>query len=69
MAWRRPGDKLLLNQWWIVHRRIYASLGLNELRPLRPDQNSRQFVDDVLDTFSQSQGIEVHVELKSSRTT
>ena len=45
MAWRHPGDKPLseqwlgaiqatshyLNQWWIVYRPIYASLGLNEL--------------------------------------
>ena len=23
-----------LNQWWLVYRRIYASLGLNELNPL-----------------------------------
>ena len=28
MAWRRPGDKVL---WWLVYRRMYASLGLNEL--------------------------------------
>ena len=33
MAWRRLGDKPLskprdLNQWWLVYRRIYASLGL-----------------------------------------
>ena len=40
MAWRRPGAKPLseqapshyLNQWWLDYRRIYASLGLNELR-------------------------------------
>ena len=31
MAWRRPGDKPFLNQWWLVYWRIYASLGLNEL--------------------------------------
>ena len=31
MTCRRPGDKHYLNQWWLVHRRIYASLGLNEL--------------------------------------
>ena len=31
-AWRRSGDKSFMNQWWLVHRRIYASLGLNELR-------------------------------------
>ena len=34
MAWCRPGDKKLshyLNQWWLDYRRIYASLGLNEL--------------------------------------
>ena len=32
MAWRRPGDKPLSGQWWLVCWRIYASLGLNELR-------------------------------------
>ena len=32
MAWRRPGASHYLNQWWLVYRRIYASLGLNELR-------------------------------------
>ena len=31
MAWRWPGDKPLSNQWWVIHWRIYASLGLNEL--------------------------------------
>ena len=31
MAWRRPGDKPLSDQWWLVHPRIHASLGLNEL--------------------------------------
>ena len=31
MAWRRPGDKHYLNQWWLVYWRVYASLGLNEL--------------------------------------
>ena len=30
MGWRRPGDKLYLDQWWLVYWRIYASLGLNE---------------------------------------
>ena len=31
MAWRRPGDKPLPEPMWLVQRRIYASLGLNEL--------------------------------------
>ena len=31
MAWRRPGVSHYLNQWWLDYRRIYASLGLNEL--------------------------------------
>ena len=31
MAWRRPGDKPL-SEPMIVYRRIYASLGLNELK-------------------------------------
>ena len=29
MAWRRPGDKPL-SERWLVHWRIYASLGLND---------------------------------------
>ena len=32
MAWRRPGDKPLSDPWWLVYWRIYASLGLNELK-------------------------------------
>ena len=36
MAWRRSGDKPFLNQWWVDYRRIYASLGLNELSPRNP---------------------------------
>ena len=32
MAWCRPGDiSHYLNQWWLDHWCIYASLGLNEL--------------------------------------
>ena len=31
MAWRRPGDKPL-SEPMILYRRIYASLGLNELK-------------------------------------
>ena len=31
MAWRRSGMSHYLNQWWLVYRRIYASLGLSEL--------------------------------------
>ena len=34
--------KHYLNQWWLVYWRIYASLGLNELRP---GQNGRHFAD------------------------
>ena len=36
MAWRRSGDKPLsyLNQWWLVYRRIYASLSLNEFEKI-----------------------------------
>ena len=33
MAWRRQATSLYLNQWWIVYWRIYASLGLSEIRP------------------------------------
>ena len=33
MAWRRPGASHYLNQWWLDYRRIYESLGLNELKP------------------------------------
>ena len=31
-----------LNQWWLVYQRIYASLGLNELR-LEPPNTARKF--------------------------
>ena len=31
MAWRRQATSHYLNQWWFDYRRIYASLGLNEL--------------------------------------
>ena len=31
MAWLWPGDKPYLSQCWLVHWRIYASLGLHEL--------------------------------------
>ena len=34
MAWRRPGDKSLSEQWWLVYWRMYASLGINELNPI-----------------------------------
>ena len=34
--WLGPGQATshYLNQWWLVYRRIYASLGLNELNQL-----------------------------------
>ena len=31
MAWRRPGDKPLFEAMMVIYRRIYESLGLNEL--------------------------------------
>ena len=31
MAWCRPGKSHYLKQWWLIYRRIYASLGLSEL--------------------------------------
>ena len=34
MAWHWPGDKPLSEQWWLDYRRIYMSLGLNELTML-----------------------------------
>ena len=33
MAWRRPGDSHNLNQCCYLYQRLYASLGLNELKP------------------------------------
>ena len=41
-----------LNQWWLVYRRIYASLGLNELMDwtwtaARWDEKHRNFFDSV----------------------
>ena len=32
MAWRRPGDKPLFEPMLLIYWRIYASLGLNELK-------------------------------------
>ena len=32
MAWCRSDDKPLSEPWWLVYWRIYASLGLNELK-------------------------------------
>ena len=32
MAWRRPGDKLLSDQWWLLYWHIYASLSPSELK-------------------------------------
>ena len=34
MAWHQPGDKLYLNQWWLVYWPIGASLRLSELKEL-----------------------------------
>ena len=31
MAWRPQTTSHYFNQWWFGYRRIYASLGLNEL--------------------------------------
>ena len=31
MVWRRTGDEPLSEPWWLVHRRIYASTGINGL--------------------------------------
>ena len=33
-----------LNQWWLVHWRIYASLGLNELRSYNPECTGKNCV-------------------------
>ena len=38
MAWRRPGDKPLSEPMMVSLRRIYASLGLNELTHLPLDK-------------------------------
>ena len=34
LAWCRSGKKPLSEQWWLIYRRIYASLSLNELMSL-----------------------------------
>ena len=34
MAWRRPSASHYLSQWWLIYWRIYASLGVNELRKM-----------------------------------
>ena len=35
MAWRRPGDKPLHKQCWLVYWHMYASFGLNEFMKTR----------------------------------
>ena len=42
MAWRAPSH--YLNQWWLIHLYIYASLGLNELRQKSSNKNKRGFL-------------------------
>ena len=37
MAWCRPATSQYLNQWWLVCRCIYASLGPNELKLLHDE--------------------------------
>ena len=32
MAWCRLSESHCLNQWWLIYWRVYASLGLNELK-------------------------------------
>ena len=44
MAWRRPG---YLKQWWLIYRRIYASLGLNELKPFLLDRHHSEWVNTL----------------------
>ena len=43
MAWRRLATSHYLNWWWFVYWRIYASLGLNELK-----QAVTQFIDSYV---------------------
>ena len=38
MAWRRPVTSHYLIQWWLVFRRIYVSLRLNELTHWGPEK-------------------------------
>ena len=45
MAWRRQATGHYLNQWWLVYWRIYASLGLNELRPGDRFSNTYDFLN------------------------
>ena len=57
MALRRPGDKPLLNQCWLVYCRIYASLSLNELMILRPNgagisEQGHQWLKQMLGALS-----------------
>ena len=48
MAWRRPGDKpLYMKQWWLDYWRIYASLGLNELKKTKNFNNNSHIFSSI----------------------
>ena len=45
MAWRWPGDKSFSEPMMLVYWRIYASLGLNELKP--KDHKLMKFLHEI----------------------
>ena len=61
MAWCRPGDKPLSEQWWLVYWRIYASLGLNELNGIPQQtityQGPSRIKDNIIFLLSNARGI------------
>ena len=48
MVWRRQATSRYLNQWWLVHWRIYASLGLNELTDQAHSHSTKFIVCDEI---------------------
>ena len=65
MAWAVPATSHYLKQWWLVHRRMYASLGLSELTHWGRDEMdniSQQTFSNVL--FNQNVWISIKISLK-----
>ena len=62
MAWRRPGDKPL-SEPMIDYRRIYASLGLNELTHRGWDKMAATWTDDIFKCTFVKEKISVSIKI------
>ena len=61
MGWRRPGDKPISETMiWLVYWRIYASFGLNELRPR---QNGRHFPGDIFKRIFVHENVKISIQI------